>query len=85
MDTEGRRTWPVDGYLIEGARTTDWLARDVVKQHRTIASYLNLLIRLGFTLSHIEEWGPTDEQMAACPAWAEERQRPMFLLLAARR
>lgn len=85
VDAEGRRTWPVDGYLVEGPRTTDWLAKGVIKQHRTIGTYVNLLIRLGFAMSHLEEWGPTDNQIAARPDLAEERQRPMFLLVAARR
>jgi SAM-dependent methyltransferase len=85
MDADGRKTWPVDGYLAEGPRTTDWLAKGVIKQHRTLGTYLNLLLRLGFTLSHIEEWGPADDQIAARPALADERQRPPFLLIAARR
>lgn len=81
----GRKTWPVDSYLCEGPRSTDWLAKRVIKQHRTLATYLNLLLQLGFALSHVEEWGPTDEQIAARAALADERQRPMFLLVAARR
>jgi SAM-dependent methyltransferase len=85
LDAAGRKTWPVDHYLDEGPRSTDWLAKGVVKHHRTVATYVNLLIRRGFTLSHLEEWGPTDEQIAATPAWADERHRPDFLLIAARR
>ena len=84
-DHAGRRTWPVDGYLMEGPRTTDWLAKGVVKQHRTIGAYLNLLLRLGFDLTRVEEWGPTDAQIAARPILADERQRPPFLLVAARK
>jgi SAM-dependent methyltransferase len=84
-DAEGRRTWPVDGYQSEGPRSTDWLAKGVIKQHRTIGTLLNMLIRTGFTISHVEEWGPTDEQIAARPELAEERERPMMLLVAARR
>jgi SAM-dependent methyltransferase len=84
-DAQGRKTWPVDGYLTEGTRTTDWLAPGVVKQHRTIGTYLNLLIRCGFAITHVEEWGPSESQIAARPEWAEERERPMFLLVAARR
>ncbi|MCF3946869.1 class I SAM-dependent methyltransferase [Acidiphilium sp. AL] len=85
VDVQGRKTWPIDAYQIEGPRTTDWLARGIIKQHRTIGTYLNLLIRIGFTIAHVEEWGPTDEQIAAQPELAEERERPMFLLIAARR
>lgn len=83
--TDGRRTWPIDKYQHEGARTTDWLAKGVVKQHRTIGTTLNALISAGFTLTHVEEWGPTAEQIAAQPELAVERERPMFLLVAARK
>jgi SAM-dependent methyltransferase len=82
---DGHQTWPVDNYLSEGPRSTDWLAEGVIKQHRTIASYLNLLIGLGFTISRVEEWGPSLEQIAAHPEWANEAQRPAFLLVAARK
>jgi SAM-dependent methyltransferase len=85
VDAAGRKTWPVDRYLEEGPRTTDWLTRGVRKQHRTVATYLTLLLRRRFELSQVEEWGPTDAQIAARPALADERQRPPFLLVAARR
>jgi SAM-dependent methyltransferase len=85
VDSDGRKTWPIDGYLIEGPRTTDWLAKGVIKQHRTIGTTLNLLIRLGFTLTHVEEWCPAEEQIRKRPELAEELERPMFLLLAAQR
>jgi len=85
VDAHGRKTWPVDRYLDEGPRSTDWLTKGVIKQHRTLASYVNLLVGLGFTLRHVEEWGPSREQIAAQPALADERQRPPFLLVAARR
>jgi ubiquinone/menaquinone biosynthesis C-methylase UbiE len=81
----GRKLWPIERYLDEGPRSTDWLAEGVIKQHRTMATYLNLLIRIGFSISHVEEWGPTAEQVAVEPAWAEERHRPPFLLVSARR
>jgi SAM-dependent methyltransferase len=83
--TGGRKTWGLDRYLDEGPRTTDWLAEGVIKQHRTLATYLNLLLRLGFALTRVEEWGPTPEQIAAQPTLADERQRPPFLLVSARR
>ena len=57
----------------------------MVKQHRTVASYINALLQAGFTLAHVEEWGPTDAQIAERPELAVERDRPAFLLVAARR
>ena len=83
--SDGRQTWPLDGYLAEGPRTTDWLAPGVVKYHRTLGTTLNTLIRVGFAVAHVEEWGPTVEQIGANPQWAKERERPMFLLAAAQR
>jgi SAM-dependent methyltransferase len=82
---DGGKTWPVDHYLSEGPRSTDWLAKGVVKQHRTVASYLNLLVEAGFTVARVVEWGPSPEQIAAHPEWADEVERPPFLLVAARR
>lgn len=85
INAAGQKTWPVDHYLDEGPRSTDWLAKGVIKQHRTIGTYVDSLLRAGFALSNLEEWGPTAAQIAAMPSLADERQRPIFLLLAALR
>lgn len=85
FDDSGRKSWPVNRYLDEGPRSTDWLASGVIKQHRMLATYINLLLRAGFALDHVEEWAPTQVQIAAEPEWAAERERPPFLLIAARR
>lgn len=84
-DAAGRRIWPLDRYLVEGPRTTDWLAKGVVKHHRTIGTTLNGLIAAGFAIHHVEEFCPTPAQVAARPELAEELERPMFLLVSARR
>ena len=78
-------TEPGPGYLDEGPRTTDWLAKGVVKQHRTLASYLNLLIDAGFAVRRVEEWGPTRSEIAAHPEWKIDHRRPSFLLVSAAR
>jgi SAM-dependent methyltransferase len=85
MDADGRRTWPIDRYLIEAERTTDWLAPGVVKYHRTIATTVNALLDAGFTLTRLNEFCPTQEQITARPELEQERDRPMFLLVAASR
>ena len=78
-------TEPGPDYLDEGPRTTDWLAKGVVKQHRTLAGTLNLLIDAGFTVRHVEEWGPTRAEIAAHPEWKIDHRRPSFLLVSAAR
>jgi SAM-dependent methyltransferase len=84
-DAEGRKSWPLDSYQMEGERVTNWLADGVIKQHRTIGTLLNTLIGAGFSIQHINEWGPTDAEVTAQPALAEERERPMMILLSAQR
>ncbi|WP_342562053.1 class I SAM-dependent methyltransferase [Paenibacillus sp. FSL R7-0345] len=73
--------WPVDGYHLEGARTARFLGENVVKYHRTLSTYLNVLLESGFTLAKISELQPTTEMLEQDPAWHEEVRRPMFLLL----
>jgi len=82
-DADGRPTWPVDSYLAEGPRTTEWFTPGVVKYHRTLGTTLNALIGAGFTITHVEEFGPTPAQIADNPDLAKERERPMFLLVSA--
>jgi SAM-dependent methyltransferase len=84
-DDQDHSIWPLDGYLYEGPRTTDWLAKGVVKQHRTVGGYISILLGAGFVLTALEEWGPTEEQIKEKPQWANERQRPSFLLVAAKK
>jgi len=83
VDEEGRRAWPINGYQAEGKRVSNWLADGVIKYHRTLGTYLNALIAAGFEIRHVEDWGPTAEQIAANPALAEEAERPMLLLVSA--
>ena len=81
----GRQVWPLDGYLVEGRRTTDWLAEGVVKYHRTLGTTLNALVAAGFVIRHVEEWRPNEAQLAEHPEWRAELNRPMFLLIACAR
>ncbi len=83
LDEDGRKTWPVNGYSIEGERRTDWFAKGVLKYHRTLATTLNTLIESGFALSRVAEFAPTQEQIKQMPALAEELERPMLLLVSA--
>jgi SAM-dependent methyltransferase len=84
-DADGRRIWPLDSYLDEGRRVTNWLADGVVKQHRTIASTVNALLGAGFGLTHFDEWSASPAQIEAHPDWAGERERPYFLLIGCER
>jgi len=78
-----RLHWPVDSYGKEGERRSSWLAPDVVKYHRTLASILNAVVGSGLAIREIAEPGPPPEMVARDPAMADEARRPIFLLVAA--
>lgn len=77
-----RLHWPVDTYQQEGPRHTQWMADDVVKYHRTVATYLNTLINSGFYISKLSEPEPTPEMLIGQPDLKDDRRRPIFLLIA---
>lgn len=82
-DEDGRKTWPVNGYSMEGERRTNWFAEGVLKHHRTLATTVNTLLGAGFALRRIEEFAPTPDQIDAMPELADERERPMMLMVSA--
>jgi SAM-dependent methyltransferase len=84
-DENGQKSWPVSHYQQEGERISNWFADGVKKQHRKLSSWINQLIAAGFIIEHLDEWGPTAEQIAAQPALDEEKERPMIFLLRARK
>lgn len=84
-DDNGERFWGVNHYQDESQRVSNWLADGVIKYHRTLGTTLNALIKAGLTISEVNEWGPTQTQVDAWPALAEEAERPMLVLIAARK
>ncbi|WP_433632371.1 class I SAM-dependent methyltransferase [Chryseobacterium cucumeris] len=73
--------WPVDRYFIEGKRNTTFLGENVIKYHRTLTSYLNTLLKHGFTLKEVIEPEPGQEMLKEIPEMKEELRRPMMLLI----
>lgn len=82
-DVDGSVSWPVNQYLSEGQRITNWFAEGIVKYHRSIATYITMLLDAGFILSAVNEWGPSTQQVEECPDWYKSRERPIFLIIKA--
>jgi 2-polyprenyl-3-methyl-5-hydroxy-6-metoxy-1,4-benzoquinol methylase len=78
-----RLHWPVDHYQDEGLRQARFLEHDVVKYHRTLATYLNTIIDAGFIIIRLSEPQPTPEMLNKHPGMRDETRRPMFLLISA--
>ncbi|KAL7627884.1 hypothetical protein AAE478_002079 [Parahypoxylon ruwenzoriense] len=79
----GRKFWPLDDYQREGLRTTNWLAESVKKQHRTIGTYINILLSSGLRLTDFLEWYPNEGELKRHPERGSEVIRPTFLLIGA--
>jgi SAM-dependent methyltransferase len=81
-DSEGNKLhWPVDNYFKEGKRKAIFLGQEVIKYHRTLDSYINGLLRNGFTISGFAEPIPEDQMLEQHPNWREELRRPMMLII----
>ena len=91
--------WPLNSYKDEGLRMKEWLGvQDVKKYHRTIETYVSMLLECGFVLTGLKEWAPSKEDLMDRegsrwvpgvegamdhPEWVDERGRPYFLLVSA--
>ncbi|CAL5870210.1 uncharacterized protein PFLUO_LOCUS4445 [Penicillium psychrofluorescens] len=76
--------WPLNSYCEEGLRETSWLGSESVrKYHRTIETYVTLLLENGFVVTGLKEWAPAREDVVSRPEWKNERHRPYFLLVSA--
>jgi len=83
LGPDGERLhWPVDCYQDEGLRRTRWVAENVVKYHRTVATYVNTLLDSGFRLTKLVEPEPSPELLAERADMKDERRRPIFMLIA---
>lgn len=74
--------FPVDNYYYEGKRDAIFLGEHVIKYHRTLTTYLNVLLKNGFELEHIIEPQPP-EGMLNIPGMKDEMRRPMMLIVSA--
>lgn len=77
--------WPIDNYGEEGLRSQFWGIDGVIKYHRKLSTLLNTLIQNGLTVEEIVEPESTPEGLEQMPKLLNERRRPSFLLIKARK
>ncbi len=76
--------FPVDNYYYEGFRDAVFLGEHVTKYHRTLTTYLSVLLDNGFSIQRVVEPMPPSDMMAL-PGMKDEMRRPMMLLISARK
>ena len=86
LDGGGRRTgWSLDRYADEGAREETWFVAGVRKVHRMLATLINGLLDADLVVERVVEPVPSEEWLQAHPLARDERRRPIFLLVRARK
>jgi len=83
-DASGTR-WAVDRYADEGPRDESWFVPGVRKVHRTMATLINGLVDAGLAVERVLEPVPDEGWLTAHPQSLDERRRPVFLLVRARK
>jgi SAM-dependent methyltransferase len=85
-DAAGQRSgWAIDYYGDEGPRQEHWFVEGVRKQHRMLSTLVNGIIDAGLRLDRLVEPRPSAERLRVRPDDADERRRPMFVLIRASR
>jgi 2-polyprenyl-3-methyl-5-hydroxy-6-metoxy-1,4-benzoquinol methylase len=85
-DPDGTRlAWALDHYAEEGRREHRWFVPGVRRYHRTLATLLNGVIDAGLVIERVIEPAPSDAWLRERPRDADDRRRPMFLLVGARK
>jgi len=80
-----KKCWRVDEYSNEGIRQSHWIVDGVVKYHRKLSSILNYLIDNGFEVERVLEPYALVEAEKERPELLEERKRPPFLIVKAKK
>lgn len=78
-----REHWPVDRYFMEGERKTVFLDNEVIKYHKTVTTYVDSLLRCGFSITGLVEPTPAEHLLHTVPEMQDELRRPMMLLISA--
>ncbi|KAL5359463.1 S-adenosyl-L-methionine-dependent methyltransferase [Aspergillus floccosus] len=82
----GTPFWELESYGLEGPRTIRFVGHTLKVHHRTVETYVSLLLKNGFTLVDFKEYHcPPGSLPEAHPDNEKEIHRPMYLVLAARK
>jgi ubiquinone/menaquinone biosynthesis C-methylase UbiE len=86
VDQEGGHTsYVFNNYTFEGERRRDWFVAGVLKYHRMLSTTLNSLIDAGFTIEHLHEYSPTEDDVAKDTTLDKTLHHTLWLIIKARR
>ncbi|KEK23844.1 class I SAM-dependent DNA methyltransferase [Bacillus gaemokensis] len=83
--SEKRTSWLIDDYFKTGKRLEPWINQEVIKYHRTIEQYFNLLQQAGFTITDLREATPKREHFQSEAEYTRRLRIPLFLLFSCKK
>jgi SAM-dependent methyltransferase len=76
-----RRTdWVVDDYFNQGKRTEPWIGKKVIKYHRTVEEYFQLLLHAGFKVDDLREGTPKADNFSSKEEYERRMRIPLVLM-----
>ena len=78
-------SYTVFDYNVPGKRTTTWFVDGVVKYHRPMGQILTSLARVGFVIEEVYEPIPEEWALKKRPGLINEKIKPCFLIIRARK
>lgn len=77
----GMRTdWIVDDYFNQGERAEPWIGKKVIKYHRTVEEYFQLLLHAGFRVDDLREGTPKAENFTSQDEYERRKRIPLVLM-----
>ncbi|MBT2636881.1 MULTISPECIES: class I SAM-dependent methyltransferase [unclassified Bacillus (in: firmicutes)] len=78
----GRRIdWVVDDYFKQGERVEPWIGKKVIKYHRTVEEYFQLLLAAGFMVKDLREGIPRRENFSSLEEYERRMRIPLVLMI----
>ena len=75
-----KTNWIVDDYFNSGKRVEPWINKNIVKYHRTVEEYFQLLKQAGFTIIDIREGMPKNSNFSSESEFQRRMRIPLFLM-----
>ncbi|MFS1511597.1 class I SAM-dependent DNA methyltransferase [Chengkuizengella sp. SCS-71B] len=83
--SSSKEDWIVDDYFHSGERVEPWIDKMVVKYHRTIEEYYQLLKQAGFSIEDIREGAPRVKEFSNESEYRRRMRIPLFLMFSCKK
>jgi len=75
-----RKNWIVDNYFESGERINTWIEKDVIKYHKTLEEYFQIIQKSNFEILTIRESKPQKKYFSDDEEYHRRMKIPLFLI-----